>query len=52
MQGLLYGKIHFDKTSENDPTFETTIAARKLMHRFREDQVQQLMDEVMSATRS
>lgn len=38
-------KIHVDKES----TTETTTAARKLMHRFKEEEVQKLIDEVERA---
>lgn len=39
---LLTEQIHVDKSSR----LETTTAARKLMHRFNEDQVLQLLDDV------
>ncbi|KAG8625742.1 hypothetical protein KVT40_006143 [Elsinoe batatas] len=39
--------IHVDKTKENNHKFRTTTEALKLMHRFREDQVEELMDKVM-----
>ncbi|RDI85573.1 Pre-mRNA-splicing factor [Venturia inaequalis] len=41
---MLIGQIHVDRTLPG--MHETTTAARKLMHRFKEDQVLELMDEV------
>jgi hypothetical protein len=35
-------QVHVDK----DPALETTTAARKLMHRFKEDEVTKLIDDV------
>lgn len=49
-QGMLIGQIHVDKTVPGSKMHETTTAARKLMHRFKEDQVLQLMDEVEKAS--
>ncbi|KAK4993961.1 hypothetical protein LTR66_001352 [Elasticomyces elasticus] len=39
--------VHFDKTEENNTHFETSENARKLMHRFKEEEVQKAMDEAM-----
>ncbi|GAM82103.1 hypothetical protein ANO11243_000820 [Dothideomycetidae sp. 11243] len=39
--------IHIDKTLEGNQRFQTTTAALKLMHRFREDQIEQMMDQAM-----
>jgi hypothetical protein len=39
-----------DKIIHGSEKLETTTAARKLMHRFKEDQVLQLMDEVEKAS--
>ncbi|KAF2722791.1 hypothetical protein K431DRAFT_211313, partial [Polychaeton citri CBS 116435] len=36
--------VHIDKTKE-DSQFETSAAARKLMHRFTEAEVEKVMDE-------
>lgn len=43
---MLIDQIHVDKSVPGSEMHETTTAARKLMHRFKEDQVLQLMDEV------
>ena len=42
-------KVHVDATEENNHSFETTNAARKLMHRFTEQQVESAMDETMKS---
>jgi len=39
-------QIHVDRMVPGSEKLETTTAARKLMHRFKEAQVLQLMDEV------
>ncbi|QIX01648.1 hypothetical protein AMS68_007165 [Peltaster fructicola] len=39
--------VHVDKVKENQLTFETSIAAGKLMHRFTETQLEKLMDDEM-----
>ncbi|TKX23998.1 hypothetical protein C1H76_3936 [Elsinoe australis] len=39
--------IHVDKTKENNQKFQTSTEALKLMHRFREDQVDELLDQAM-----
>ena len=39
-------EVHVDTTEENNSAFETTKAARKLMHRFSEQQIESVMDEV------
>ncbi|GAB7339044.1 hypothetical protein MBLNU457_5703t2 [Dothideomycetes sp. NU457] len=43
------GIYEFDTpvTKENNYNFSTTAEAAKLMHRFKEDQVEKLMDETM-----
>lgn len=46
ISGLMVGQVHFDATEEHNPKFETTAAARKLMHRFSESEVEMAMDEV------
>jgi len=38
--------VHFDKTSGDGQIAETTAEARKLMHRFTENEVDSAMDEV------
>ena len=43
-------KVHVDTTQENNQSFETTNAARKLMHRFTEQQVESAMDETVKST--
>lgn len=40
-------KVHVEKTKENNSKFETTAEARKLMHRFKEEQVEKLLDEAI-----
>lgn len=40
-------KVHVDKTKENNSDFSTTTQARKLMHRFKEAEIEKLMDEAM-----
>lgn len=39
--------IHVDKCRENSASFQTSEAARKLMHRFDEKEVEKVMDEEM-----
>jgi hypothetical protein len=39
--------VHFDSTEENNRSFKTTAAARKLMHRFTEQEVESAMDKVL-----
>ena len=39
--------VHIDKAKENDSKFETTAQARKLMHRFKEQDVEKIMEEEM-----
>ncbi|KAF1982894.1 hypothetical protein K402DRAFT_339331 [Aulographum hederae CBS 113979] len=41
--------IHVDAIDEGDKKFQTTAAALKLMHRFKESEVEALMDEVIAA---
>jgi hypothetical protein len=43
---ILIKQIHVDKIIPGTKQLETTTAARKLMHRFNEEQVLQLMGEV------
>ncbi|KAK3720413.1 hypothetical protein LTR37_003825 [Vermiconidia calcicola] len=42
--------VHIDATEENNHSFETTAAARKLMHRFSAHELESTMDETMKAT--
>ena len=44
---LIACQVHVDATEENNPNFQTTNSARKLMHRFSEQQVESTMDEAM-----
>ena len=40
-------KVHVDKVKEGDLTFQSSLLAGKLMHRFTEAEVEKLMDEEM-----
>lgn len=40
-------EVHVDATEENNHNFQTTNEAKKLMHRFSEQQVESTMDEAM-----
>lgn len=44
MSELIVAQIHVEKKPAKENQ-ETTTAARKLMHRFKEEQVEALMDE-------
>lgn len=43
---MLHVQLHIDRVPEHDDSFQTTVQARKLMHRFREAEVELAMDEV------
>ena len=40
-----------DATEENNHKFETTTAARKLMHRFSEHELESAMEETMKGAK-
>lgn len=40
-------QVHVDKVEENDGSFETSAKAGKLMHRFSEAELENLMDDEM-----
>lgn len=42
-------QVHFDKTEENNHNFESSAGARKLMHRFTQDEVEKAMEDTMKA---
>ncbi|KAK5164849.1 uncharacterized protein LTR77_009513 [Saxophila tyrrhenica] len=43
--------IHFDATEENNYSFETTTAARKLKHRITEEEVESAMDGALKTAK-
>ncbi|KAK3051598.1 hypothetical protein LTR09_007253 [Extremus antarcticus] len=43
--------LHLNATEENNQNFETTAAARKLMHRFTEQELETAMDETAESTK-
>ncbi len=43
-------QVHIDATKENEQTFQTTRNARKLMHRFTEQELESAMDEAAKST--